>query len=185
MGGGKPLRKCQSLLHEMTGRPYVTSPKSKDIEEGEKSTENPAGVKGDIKYVQDEGPDGPDVDTKVKPKGGSKPHLKGERDDKPSAGQHVDNGEELVNNPNADQQAEAKKKGKGTGEPTKKGDEPGKKAEPEMEEDKQPAPGKKSKSGPQAPLKGKPGDKKAKGGPGKKMPKDVDKAEAPRVQKKK
>lgn len=160
-------RLAEEALRQESGSGSITKMPKKDKISGEKSTENPAGVKGDIKHVQDEGSPS-DVENKGKPTGNSSDVMEGKEDNGASPGQHVDNGEELVNNPNADQQAEAGKKVKGQNapksSPTEDGKEPNKKAKPEKEDDEQVAPeGKKVESQGKNPLSGKPGKGKKKG----------------------
>lgn len=142
----------ENLRQEGGTKGSITGKGSKPTEEGEKSTENPAGVKGDIKHETDKGPAGADVDTKKgkatpahPPKVSETSEGRGE-----NPGQHTEQPDDkLVGNPNADLQAEARVDDKVKGKkktksrdstPTEKGKEPNKKAEPEKEDDKTPKP---------------------------------------------
>ena len=137
-------RRAEENLRQESGKGSITSTKSTPTAPAVKSVENPAKTSGQLDETQDEGPTGPDVDTKVKPKGGSTKVSETGEGKGENPGQHVDNAEQLVNNPNDDQQAAVPKSSSNkvvaAGTPTKKGKEPGKKAEPEMEDDKQPGP---------------------------------------------
>lgn len=158
-------RRAEENLAQPSAGGSITGKGSSPTEEGEKSTENPAGVKGDIKHETDKGPAGADVDTKKgkatpahPPKVSETSEGRGE-----NPGQHTEMPDDKnVNNPNSDQQADArvddKLKGKKTkgrvGEPTKKGKEPNKKADPEMEDDATPEPKGKDTKKAEAPHKG-------------------------------
>jgi hypothetical protein len=140
----------EQLMQEGGKKGSITGKGSTPVEPAVKDTHNPAGVKGDIKHEVDKGPAGADVEVKKgkvapsdKPKVSETDEGKGE-----DPGQHVDNGEQLVNNPNA-----AKSDAAST--PTKKGDEPPPVAKPELEDDLTPEPkGTKAAEGEKNPMVG-------------------------------